>query len=61
MALQPNEEAYIVKLKGSSEVFHEMMPLMVPKMMMCFNSGSSNTVKIPMMNVMIVMKIVGDL
>lgn len=27
------EETYIVKLKGSSEVVHEMMPLMVPKMM----------------------------
>jgi hypothetical protein len=28
-----SEEAYIVKLKGSSEVIHEMMLLMVPKMM----------------------------
>jgi hypothetical protein len=33
IGFKPNEEAYIVKLKGSSEVVHEMMPLMVPKMM----------------------------
>jgi len=34
VGFKPNEEAYIVKLKGSSEVVHEMMSLMVPKMMM---------------------------
>jgi len=61
LALQPNVEAYIVKVKGSSEVSHEMMPLMVPKVMQCFNAESSNTVKLPMMNVMVVMKTVGDL
>lgn len=50
-----------MKVKGSSEVSHEMMPLMVPKVMQCFNAESSNTVKLPMMNVMVVMKTVGDL